>query len=241
MIQTVPALTEESIHIWTIPLAETKKHISEWLEVLSPDERYRAGRLRTPKDRARFVTSRGTLRSILGAYLEIETSAVEFSYGPWGKPCLASTETRLLHFNFSHSENFALCGLTRNSPIGVDIEKTREAEAGHHSQLARRFFSKMEYQAIEAAPAKEKTLFFFTCWTRKEAYLKRHGLGLHLPLSRFSVNADPRTPAKLLASPWCSEDISLTQLQDLAAPPGYLAATAIASPELTDVQSFQWN
>ena len=114
MIQTVPALTEESIHIWTIPLAETKKHISEWLEVLSPDERYRAGRLRTPKDRVRFVTSRGTLRSILGAYLEIETSAVEFSYGPWGKPCLASTETRLLHFNFSHSENFALCGLTRS-------------------------------------------------------------------------------------------------------------------------------
>ena len=241
MIQTAPALSGESIHVWTISLVGAEKRFNELLAALSSDEHYRAERFRVPRDRAQFVTARGTLRSILAHYLKIETSTVQFSYGYQGKPRLASTEAGLLHFNLSHSGDFALCVLTRNGPIGVDIEKIRKAEASYCSRLARRFFSTEEYQAIDAAPTSERALFFFTCWTRKEAYLKRHGLGLHLPLSSFSVNVNPKTPAQLLATPWCPGDLPVTQLRDLAALPGYRAATAIAWPELTDIQTFAWN
>ena len=71
------------------------------------------------------------------------------------------------HFNISHSENLIAVAVA-DSPVGVDIEKKREANL----KIAERFFSEREKDF-----AKDSDSFFYV-WTRKEALLKRTGEGL---------------------------------------------------------------
>ena len=182
--------------------------------------------------------ARGSLRSILSQYLGTSAGAVRFSYGTHGKPHLATTHESPLEFNLSHAGEYALCALAKNHSIGVDIEKIRNADPDYYLRLATRFFSRKEFEVIKAAPEHDRTLFFFSCWTRKEAYLKRHGVGLHLPLSGFTVNVDPAESARLIDTPWRPEDLMITLLQDLPAPRGYQTALAIASPQLKNIRHY---
>ena len=63
----------------------------------------------------------------------------------------------------------------------------------------------------------------------EEAYLKLHGLGLALPLNRFSVTVNPDMPAMLCSTEWRPEDVNKTSLYDLPVPGGYRSSLAIAS------------
>ena len=231
-------LCDESIDLWTIPLTNIGDRFQDHEQSLSADERQRASRFRSAKHRRRFTLARGSLRSILSQYLGTSAGAVRFSYGTHGKPRLANTHEPPLEFNLSHAGEYALCALTKNHSIGIDIEKIRNTDPDYYLRLATRFFSRKEFEAIKAAPEHHRTLFFFSCWTRKEAYLKRHGVGLRLPLSGFTVNVDPTESARLIDTPWRPEDLMTTRLQNLPAPRGYQTALAIASPQLKNIRHY---
>jgi 4'-phosphopantetheinyl transferase len=64
--------------------------------------------------------------------------------------------------------------------------------------LVDRNFSLAERIAFHSIPAELRTKAFFTCWTRKEAYVKACGDGLLIPLDQFDVSLDPDSPACLL-------------------------------------------
>ena len=231
-------LCDESIDLWTIPLNDIGDRFQDHVQSLSPEERQRAARFRNSKDSRRFTLARGSLRSILSQYLEAPANTIQLSYGAHGKPRLAKTHQSPLKFNLSHSGDYALCALTKQHSIGIDIEKIRNDDPDYYLRLATRFFSRQEFEAIRVASEHDRTLFFFTCWTRKEAYLKRHGLGLRLPLSGFTVNVDPAESACLIDTPWRPEDLMMTRLQDLPAPRGYQTALAVASPELKNLRHY---
>ncbi len=231
-------LCDDSIDLWTIPLNHIGDRLRDYAQSLSTDERQRAARFRNIKDGRRFTLARGSLRSILSRYLGTPAKTIQLSYGPHGKPSLAEMHEIPLQFNLSHSGDYALCALTKNHAIGIDIEKIKNADPGYYPRLATRFFSRKEFEAIKTAPKHDRTLFFFTCWTRKEAYLKRHGLGLRLPLSGFTVNVDPIESALLIDTPWRSKDLMITRLQNLPAPRGYQTALAVASPHLKSLRHY---
>jgi 4'-phosphopantetheinyl transferase len=165
--------------------------------LLAQDERERAERFHFQVDRRRFIVGRIALRHLLGRYLERKPEAVRLCYNSWGKPGLVQTQSDIdLRFNVAHSAGIALVAVTLGRAIGVDIERIRpEVEC---LELARRYFSPREVAALEAAPATDHRIAFFTGWTRKEAYLKAHGVGLSLPLDRFSVSLDE--PPRLLSA-----------------------------------------
>ena len=83
-------LCDESIDLWTIPLADVGDRFQVHEQSLSTDEHQRATRFRSANDRRRFTLARGSLRRILSQYLGTQAEAVRFSYGIHGKPRLAN-------------------------------------------------------------------------------------------------------------------------------------------------------
>ena len=157
--------------------------------LLRDDERQRACRFRFARDRRRYVVARGRLRQLLGARLGTHPRSVALTCGAHGKPCLAPGSAAMdLRFNVSHSGDLALFAFCRGREVGVDVEAVGPMQ--DNDAVARHFFSRSELQAYRALPPRDRDLGFFTCWTRKEAYLKALGGGLQSPLSECDVPPD---------------------------------------------------
>ena len=52
------------------------------------------------------------------------------------------------------------------------------------------------FAALGALPAAQRLAGFYTCWTRKEAYVKAIGEGIGAPLERFAVSLGPEEEAR---------------------------------------------
>ena len=99
---------------------------------------------------------------------------LQFCYGKNGKPALVRKWGKgNINFNLSHSEGLALYVFTRDREIGVDIEHIRDIP--EMDQIAARFFSVRENAVFRALPESKKKEAFFSCWTRKEAFIKALG------------------------------------------------------------------
>ena len=231
-------LGTDQIHIWYCALDQEASRCSELIQTLSLDELIRAKRFRFDRDRENFIVCRGILREILGHYLLVEPSQLQFCYGKYGKPALTdSFENTAISFNLSHSKNLAVYAFTRNREIGVDIEHVHDIP--EMEQLAEQFFSAVENTVFHALPDSKKREAFFNCWTRKEAFLKAVGDGLSYPLDNFDVSFIPGQPSGLLAVHGDPQASSRWTIQDLEPPFGFAAAYAIErrSPRL---HCWQW-
>jgi 4'-phosphopantetheinyl transferase len=204
---------------------------------LSEDEGARAARFYFQKDREHFIVARGLLRSILGRYLDSEPSTLRFSYSNYGKPALVGAEEAALRFNLSHSGGLALLAVTRGREIGVDLERVRPDFVD--DQIAERFFSPREVARLRALPPGVQLEAFFTCWTRKESYIKAHGEGLSLPLDGFDVTLTPGEPAALLSTRGDLREAALWSLRALHPWPGYVAALAVEGHDW-QLKTWRW-
>jgi 4'-phosphopantetheinyl transferase len=231
-----PALSDDAVHVWPIDLGISPNERATNFSWLAEDEKSRAKSFSFPHLQGRYVAGRGTLRRILARYLKCKPSELTFSYTSFGKPFLRDEPESGLRFNLSHSEDHALLAVTRGRAIGVDIEHIRPDFAT--LEIAQRFFSESECQALLRIPEAERAIAFFRCWTRKEAFIKAIGEGLSFPLDAFAVTLAPSEPAALR---WLRDDANGKErwrLHDLSAPPGYLAALAVeAGAERVVVQS----
>jgi 4'-phosphopantetheinyl transferase len=215
------------VHVWRTPLDLTELQVRSLWDTLAADECQRAERFFFEKDRTHFVVARGLLRILLGRYLRQDALHLRFTYGPHGKPTLATdTGGVALRFNVSHSHGLALYALTRGREVGVDVERIRPEIA--QEKIAERFFSPREVTVLRGLPTPLQAPAFFACWTRKEAYIKAKGAGLTLPLDQFDVSLAPGEPAALLHTAWDLQEAAGWTLQDLAPAPGYRAAVAVA-------------
>lgn len=219
------AVAADEIHVWRAELDQPEDVVERLSRALSPDEQERARRFLLERVRERFVVGRGLLRAILGRYLGREPQRLRFVYGERGKPALAPAEATDLRFNVSHSGGVALFAVARACEVGVDVERLRPMPRAE--RIAERFFSPPEIEALAALPTARKVEGFFTCWTRKEAYIKARGDGLGHPLDRFAVTIAPDEPARLSAvGDGDASEVARWSLAGLPAGPGYVAALA---------------
>jgi 4'-phosphopantetheinyl transferase len=170
--------------------------------------------------RSRFIAARAILRTLAAGYLDLAPGDVEFCYGKNGKPEIAHLP---LHINVSHSDDQGVFAFTQIAPLGVDLEHVRPVP--EMLDIAHRFFSPSEAAAISAVPEPERTVAFFRCWTRKEAFIKSTGVGLSFALDRFAVSLD-ESAALLYVEPDAAE-ASEWSLFHLAPEEGYVGALAI--------------
>jgi 4'-phosphopantetheinyl transferase len=116
------------------------------------------------------------LRDVLAAYLEISPEAVRLVTGEHGKPELAGGD---LHFNLSHSGGVGLVAVSRERPVGVDVERI-EARRDVLA-LAERALGAEGAAAVRAAPDADQAAVFHRAWARREAVAKCAGTGLSTP------------------------------------------------------------
>jgi 4'-phosphopantetheinyl transferase len=223
---TTPVLRNDEVHVWLAALNHTGSRARSAEHILSGEERERAARFYFQRDREHFAGARAVLRLILGRYLNMEPSQLQFSCGPHGKLVLATEcGADALCFNLSHSHELVLCAVARGRDIGVDVE--RVTADTNVDQIAERFFSPREIATFRLLPPEKKQKAFFTCWVRKEAYIKARGDGLAIGLDSFSVSFSPGEPAALLDAPGHSEEPSQWSLWELEPDPSYVAALAV--------------
>ncbi len=218
-------LSDRDIHVWRADLNLPPEEIETLATTLSADESDRANRFHFEKDRKHFIAARGILRSLLGTYLNLPPSQLEFAYSDRGKPSLSVTLPASLSFNLSHSNALALYAVTKTYSIGIDIEYLRPMS--DVVQLAKRFFSPREYEAIAQLSPPEQQRAFFQAWTAKEAYLKATGVGLSGGLEKVEVSLGSREALKLLSIDGDCRRAGSWSLYSVRSRPDYLAALAV--------------
>jgi 4'-phosphopantetheinyl transferase len=216
----------ELITYSTALLSQLLRALAIYGQTRTAKYRARAKRLRLERDQARFVVGRGFLRQILATYLNVAPSQLEFIYEPSGRPVLAGRggQSRL-HFNLSHSGDLVVYAIALGREIGVDIESIWQPI--DVEGIARRFFSLTEARSLGSLPPRERQAAFFTCWTRKEAYLKATGRGLSRPLDEFTVSPLPTEPAALFEVRTNPDEMDRWVLYDIPIGAGYAGAMAV--------------
>jgi 4'-phosphopantetheinyl transferase len=219
-------LADDEVHVWRAQLELPSPRVQQLSGILTDDELDRARRFYFEIDWQRFITARGTLRSILSRYITIDPGHLRFYYNQYGKPSLAPEfSSTPLNFNLSHSGSMALFAITRNMEIGVDVEHVRSSF--DYEGIAKRFFSVNEVAILRTIPTEKKLEAFYNCWTRKEAYIKAHGRGLSLPLDGFDVSFDPGEPPRLLMTKNEPQEHALWTFLELYPGIGYVGALAV--------------
>lgn len=236
---STPALAADEVHVWRAWLDVEPDEFTRLAVTLAPDERGRSSRFRFVRDRRRFITARGILRHILARYVGRDPAALRFRYGPAGKPTLAyDSGADDLRFNVSHSHGMALYSLANRRETGVDVEWVQARIPSE--PIAERFFSAREAAVLRALPDSARAEAFFTCWTRKEAYVKGRGDGLAVPLDSFDVSLIPGTtvaaPVTVHETPSCA---TTWRVRGLAPGMGYVGAVAAEGCDW-GVRLWQW-
>lgn len=219
-------LTVGVVDIWQIPLSIQATRIRDCRSILSQDENQRADRFYFDRDRNRFIAARSATRRILSMYVEMAPGDLVFCYGLKGKPELSAQQAgREIKFNLSHSRDVGLLTVARAQSVGVDIEFIDYDFAS--DEIATRFFSVKEVDTWRNLSSSQKAGAFFSCWTRKEAYIKALGEGLSVPLDSFDVAFGPGVEAALLRVASLPHEVARWSMYNVEAPAGYAAALVI--------------
>ncbi len=175
-----------AVDVWLTRPAELTDPalLGTYERLLTPDERARRDRFRFERDRHTFLVSRALVRATLSRYASVAPGDWRFVTSGHGRPEPAPEHDSALRFNLSHTDGLAACAITTGHPVGVDVEAADGRVAT--LEVATRFFSPAEVATLRGLGGDDLRRRFFAYWTLKESYIKARGMGLALPLDRFS-------------------------------------------------------
>ena len=227
-----------NVELWCIPAPELLDPALEpaYRNLLSAEEAARWQRYARADDRARFLTTRALLRTVLSERLGLAPADLCFSVDRWGKPHVVRAATApVVHFNLSHARGMAVLAVCGTAAVGVDVEDERRAV--NAEALTLRYFAPEELAALRALPEDMRRLSFLHLWTLKEAYVKALGMGLRIPLDRFAFALRDDT-VEFLRREGKGADVPLA-MRSVAVAPHHRVGLAVATPHLGDVTIFE--
>jgi 4'-phosphopantetheinyl transferase len=217
--------SRDEIHVWSVSVSRAARRLPLIISALSHEECDRHAKFVREEDATLFAVGRALLRFVLGSYVGVSPRSLSLREGPFGKPVLARSHRAPFRFNLTHSGDIAMCAITVEREVGIDVEAIRpvyDLEA-----LVRSAFSDSEQRAIFSIRESERLNAFFATWCRKEAVIKALGRGLSFPLDAFDVEVAPAAPPVLLASRDPLLNISRWTMSDLPQVQGYASALAV--------------
>lgn len=168
-----------NIYILTIANDIWEKNDTELLKYISEQRKNRVFKYRHNIDKKLCLYSALLVRMKLVELTGISNSNLSFSTLSNQKPVLLSDIN--YNFNFSHTHNAILCGISYSKNIGVDIEKLRKIP----SEIIDSSFHLDEKKHVLASKSPE--IAFYEIWTQKEAYTKYLGIGLNDDLASLNT------------------------------------------------------
>lgn len=145
------------------------------LKLLCEADRNKHDRYKRWEDKTAFLI--GRLNLIKGC----KDLGFEFDLRSMNVPNFTKPSASGLFFNISHTENIALVAISKDTDIGIDIEKVSEINLNDFKSI----FTEIEFNAIlKDSKPQEK---FYEMWTSKEAIIKGDGRGLSLDLRKLEI------------------------------------------------------
>lgn len=158
------------------------------------------GIARHPVLRRNQQLARALRRELLAQALNVAPEQLVFLKEVHGKPYLADQN---ISFNISHSqEAFSMVWSLNELQLGIDIED--KSKNRKEQTLAARTFDVAEMKAWQNPELSQQQVHeqWLKTWTRKEAVLKAHGLGIRLDLNTLNTENDDDTLAHPLLGEW---------------------------------------
>jgi 4'-phosphopantetheinyl transferase len=219
-------LTSAEIHVWLAfydRIADEGLHAA-YRELLSTEERAQEPRFYFARDRQRYLVTRALVRTVLSRYLSIGPKQCRFSPNAYGRPDLVNAEAAAagLSFNISHTHSLIALAVTQGREVGVDVENIVDRAAP--LDVADRYFAPPEVAVLNGAPRHEQQHRFFEYWTFKESYIKARGMGLSLPLDKFSFHYPADGAVEIAIDAELADDATRWQFWQFRPAPEYLLA-----------------
>ena len=231
---SLQALPVGEVHLWCADPDELEARdlATSARALLTGEELARLERFRFERDRRIHLATRVLVRTVLSRYESVPPAAWRFAAGEQGRPEIASPESSL-RFNLSNARGLVVCAVARAIDLGVDVEPLERVVP---LEVAERFFSPAEVEALHALPEEARPRRFLDLWTLKESYIKARGLGLTLPLDRFSFVLETERPPRIEIDPILGDRGTSWQFVQLQPTPGHLLALCVRRPERRDAE-----
>jgi 4'-phosphopantetheinyl transferase len=222
-------MSEREAAIWIVTLPDAATPDAHAWAVLSDAERSRAGRFRTPADRAAYVHGHAALRALIERRIEQPLHRRPFDVLPSGKPWLSGSP---LGFSYSRSRLRAAVALLDEGDIGVDIEAVVPDETS--ADVARASFPAGDVEwLMQAGGDRDRLRRFYRLWVIREAVLKADGSGLTRPLAEVEIKIDGDALSLADESRWTVFEPPSIE--------GYAAAAAIPRRCSVTCQEIRWS
>lgn len=136
----------------------------------------------------------------LAAMLGVDRARLGFERDRHGRPLLrVDGRATTLDCNWSHSGGWLAIAFGEGLRVGIDIERPRSRPRA--LELAQRYFTAAEAEALAALPDSARGPAFLRLWCAKEAVLKAHGRGLAFGLDRLRFDRLAGVPRLVEADP----------------------------------------
>ena len=187
--QTTLLLPKNEAHIWLVDprMITSTSLLEQYFPLMNEAESVQQQRFYREVDRHRYLVTRALVRTTLSRYIQRSPDEWEFVFNEYKRPDIAPQQQEIpLRFNLSHTRGMIACLVNLEQDAGVDVEDITRSTGVMN--IANYSFASGETEALlNADPERQKHLFF-QYWTLKEAYIKAKGMGLALPLNRFSFH-----------------------------------------------------
>lgn len=234
------ALRRDEIHLWLTFYDEIDDELQSSYRrmVVSAAEIAQEQRFYFANDRHRYLVTRALVRTVLARYASIAPEEWVFSTNKYGRPEVDNPEARSagIVFNVSHTRGLIALGVTKSCALGLDVENVHSTPV--LLDLADRYFAPEELSALAALPRHLQQDRFFEYWTFKESYIKARGMGLSIPLDKFSFRYPHAHGVEIVIRPEMADNAERWRFWQLRPTNPYLIAVCaergdLQAPQLT--------
>lgn len=193
------------------------KHLSDllwyqYIEMLPNELREINTRYRRWQDRHAHLFGKLLLIKGLRKYGFDVNLLSEMQFNKYGRPFINNE----IDFNISHSGSYAICAITKNLRVGIDIEEIQKIDITSFSNV----MTNEQWKLIKNSPDPVRSFFKF--WTIKESVIKADSRGLSIPLLNIHLKNNR-----------VEYDNQIWYLRELSIEKKYCSCLATNSPNIT--------